>query len=57
MENLQIDLNKLGMRAFENELIIKPTKSKVICFTKTRMMEPLNYSLQDIVIAEVSSWE
>jgi hypothetical protein len=44
MENLQIDMNRLGEWAFENEMIINPIKSKAICFT-----EPLSYSLRDIV--------
>jgi hypothetical protein len=55
MENLQRDLSRLGEWAFENEIIINPTKSRAICFMKTRVMEPLNYSLWDIAIPEVSS--
>jgi hypothetical protein len=55
MENLQIDLNRLGEWAFEIEMIINQTKSKVICFMKAQVMEPLNYLLWDIVIPEVSS--
>jgi hypothetical protein len=34
-EKLQIDLNRLGEWAFENKMINNPTKSKVICHTKT----------------------
>jgi hypothetical protein len=49
MNNLQIDLNRLGEFAFENEMIINPTKSKAVCFTIARVKEPLNYSLRDIV--------
>jgi hypothetical protein len=33
MENLQMDLNRLGEWAVENE-IINPTKSKAVCFTR-----------------------
>jgi hypothetical protein len=55
MENLQIQLNRLVEWASENEMIINPTKSKAICFTKTRVTEPLNYSLRDIVILEARS--
>jgi hypothetical protein len=55
MENLQIHLNRLGEWAFENARIINPTKRKVICITKARVMESLNYSLRDIVIPEVNS--
>jgi hypothetical protein len=54
MDNLQIDLNRLGEWAFENEMMINPTKSKTICFTKAQVTEPLKYSLQDKVIPEVS---
>jgi hypothetical protein len=50
MENLQIGLYRLGEWAFENEMIIIPTKSKAICFMKAQVKEPPNYSLQDIVI-------
>jgi hypothetical protein len=35
VENLQIDLNRLGEWALENEMIINPAKSKAVCFTKT----------------------
>jgi hypothetical protein len=55
MENLQIDLNMLGELEFENEMVINPTKSKAICFTKVHVTDPLNYSLRDIVIPEASS--
>jgi hypothetical protein len=45
---LQIDLNRLGEWAFENEMIINPAKCKAVCFTKARVTESLNYSLGDI---------
>jgi hypothetical protein len=45
MKNLQTDLNRLGKWTFENEIIINPTKTKADCFTRARVMEPLNYSL------------
>jgi hypothetical protein len=51
----QIDLSRPGEWAFENEMIINLTRSKAVCFTKVRVTEPLNYSLQDMVIPEVSS--
>jgi hypothetical protein len=44
MENLQIDLNRLGEWAFENEMIMK-----------ARVAEQLNYLLWSIVIPEMSS--
>jgi hypothetical protein len=50
MENLQTDLNRLGKWAVENAMKIKPTKSKVVCFTRARVKEPLNYTLGGAVI-------
>jgi hypothetical protein len=38
-------------------MIINPIKSNADCFTRGRMMEPLNYSLRDIVIPEVSRYK
>jgi hypothetical protein len=54
-ENLQTDLNRLGKWAVENAMKINPTKSKVVCFTRARVKEPLNYTLGDTVIPEASS--
>jgi hypothetical protein len=36
MEKLQIDLNRLGVWAVENVMIINPAKSKAVCFTRAR---------------------
>jgi hypothetical protein len=36
-------------------MIINPTKGKAIYFTKARVMEPLHYSLRDIVIPEANT--
>jgi hypothetical protein len=55
MENLQIDLNRLGEWAVEYTMVINPAKYKAVCFTRARMTEPQNYSLWDIVIPEASS--
>jgi hypothetical protein len=55
LEKLQIDLNGLGEWAVDNAMIINPAKSKAVCFTGARVMEPLNYSLQGIVIPDESS--
>jgi hypothetical protein len=52
---LKTELNRLGEWAVENVMIINPAKSKAVCFTTAQVMEPLNYSLQDIVILEASS--
>jgi hypothetical protein len=62
MENLQIDLNRLGEWAVENAMVINPGKSKAVCFTRARVMEMLSYSLRDTVIqfrkrAVVNTWE
>jgi hypothetical protein len=57
MEKLQIDLNRLGEWAVENAIIINPTKSKAVCFTRARVTEPLSYSLRDIVIPEKSRFK
>jgi hypothetical protein len=46
MEKLQIDLNRLGEWAGENEMIINPAKSKAVCFMGARVTELLNYSLR-----------
>jgi hypothetical protein len=55
MEKLQMDLNRQEEWAVENVTIINPAKTKAVCFTRSRVMEPLNYSLRDIVILEASS--
>jgi hypothetical protein len=55
VENLQIDLNRLGEWAFENEMIINPAKSKAVGDTRTRVTESLNYSLGDAVIPNANS--
>jgi hypothetical protein len=55
MEKLQIDLNRLGEWAAESAMVINPAKSKAVCFMRTRVTEPLSYSLRDIVIPEASS--
>jgi hypothetical protein len=39
----------------ENAMKINPSKSKVFCFTRTRVKDPLSYSLTDTVIPEASS--
>jgi hypothetical protein len=56
-ENLQTDLNRLGKWAVEKAMKINPTKSKVlvVCFTRARVKEPLNYTLGGTVIPEASN--
>jgi hypothetical protein len=55
MEYLQIDLNQLGEWAVENVMVINPAKSKAVYYMRARVMEPLSYSVWDIVILEASS--
>jgi hypothetical protein len=55
IEQLQIDLNRLGEWAFENAKEINPTKSKAVSFTTAQVKKPLNYSLRNGVIPDASS--
>jgi len=55
MKNLQKDLDRLGEWAVENAMKINPSKSKAIHFTRTRVKDPLNYSLMGTLIPEASS--
>jgi hypothetical protein len=55
MEKFQKDLDRLGECAVEDAMKINPSKSKAIRFTRARVKDPLNYSLRDTLIAEVSS--
>ena len=54
LENLQTDLDRLGDWAEENEMKINPNKSKALSFTRARMKDPLNYSLEDQTIPDSS---
>jgi hypothetical protein len=55
VENLQIDLNRLGEWVIENEMIINPTKGKAVCFTKALVAESMNYSLGDTIIPKATN--
>jgi len=55
IENLQEDLDTLGEWAAANGMIINPSKSKAIRFTRARVKNPLGYSLGDQKIPEASS--
>jgi hypothetical protein len=46
-EKLQTYLYRLGEWTVENAMIINPTESKAVCFSKARVTDPLNYSLRD----------
>ena len=49
MEKLQKGLDRLGEWAVENAIKINPS------FTRTRVKDPLNYSLMGTLIPEASS--
>ena len=55
MEKLQKDLDRLGEWVVENVIKINPSKSKTVRFMRARVKDPLNYSLIDALIPEVSS--
>jgi hypothetical protein len=42
VEKLQTDLDRLGERAFENEMIINPAKTKAACFTEAGIRKHSN---------------
>jgi hypothetical protein len=48
-------VDRLGVWAVENEMKINPSKSNAVRFTKTRLKEPINYSLMDTQIPEANS--
>jgi hypothetical protein len=54
-EILQKDVDRLRVWAVENEMKINPSKNKAVCFTKTRVKDPINYSLMDTQIQEASN--
>jgi hypothetical protein len=45
IKKLQTDLNRLGDWAVENKMKLNPNKSKAIGFSRTRVQDPVNYSL------------
>lgn len=55
MDILQKDLDRLGEWADENEMVINPSKSKAIRFTRARAKDPLKYSLMGKVIPQTNS--
>jgi hypothetical protein len=55
IETVQIDLDRLGEWAGENETKINPGKSKAIRFTRARGDDSLNYYFGDQRIPEASS--
>jgi hypothetical protein len=57
VEKLKRDLDRLVDWAEESEMKINPNKSKALSFTRTRVKEPLNYSLGDQKIPVANIWE
>jgi len=55
IEKLQKDLDRLGERAVENAMKINPSKCKAVHFIRARVKEPLDYTLANTLILEVSS--
>jgi hypothetical protein len=55
IEMLQKDLGRLGEWAVKNAMKINPSKSKAVRFTRTRVKDPLYYSLANTLIPEDSS--
>jgi hypothetical protein len=56
IDKLQRDLNKLGEWALENEMKIKPGKSKAVSFTKARVKEQITYYTGDWLIPEANNF-
>jgi hypothetical protein len=52
---LQKDVDRLGEWTVENGTKINSGQSKAVVFIRSRVKEPLNYSLRDQVIVEASS--
>jgi hypothetical protein len=52
---LQKDLDRLGEWAVKNAMKINPSKSKAVSFTRTRVKDPLDYSLANTLLPEASS--
>ena len=55
MTKLQSDVDRLGKWAVENTMKINPSKSKAVCFTRTRVKGPLKYSLLGKAVPEAIS--
>jgi len=54
VENLQIDLNRLGNGVERNEMKLFLNKSKAVSFTRARLKDMLNYSIVYQKIPEAS---
>jgi hypothetical protein len=57
---LQKDLDRLGEWTAENDMKIYPSKCKAVRFTRSRVKDPLNYTLGEQLIrkqAVAKTWE
>jgi len=57
IENLQKDLDTLGVWAHETAMKVNTSKSKAVRFTRARVKDPLDYSLANTLIPEASSYK
>jgi hypothetical protein len=48
-------MDRLGEWGVENVMKINPSKSKAVCFTRTWVKDPLDYSLVNTLILEAIS--
>ena len=55
MTKLHSDVDRLVKWAVENAMKINPSKSKVVCFTRTRVKGLLKYSLLGKLVPEATS--
>ena len=55
IENLQKDLDTLGVWAHETAMKVNTSKSKAVRFTRARVKDPLDYSLANTLLSEASS--
>jgi hypothetical protein len=55
MIKLQRDVNRLGEWAVENVMKINPSKCKAVSFTRTRVKDPLKYSLLGTLVPEANN--
>jgi len=57
INTLQMDLNRLGECAVQNEMKINPGQSKAVSFTKARVNERIRYYFGDQLVSEASSFK
>jgi hypothetical protein len=57
IDNLQTDLNRLGDWAVENEMKVKPSKSKAVSLTKIKLRKRISYYFRDELMPESNSFK